>query len=347
MRLLSKLNLSLLAFGLASTSFGLVAQDMPPAQVEVVTAERLDLAPSMQLKGNVVALQDAVISAEVEGRLVNVEYVGSKLAAGATLAQLDDARARWALSSRSAELAALKVDLEFRQSEVERFERLASQDNASKNQLQRERAAMLRIEQEIASADAWLQSAQRALDDTRVKAPFAGVIAQQFAHTGEYIRIGDPIVRYVNESLKDLSIPVPIRLLGLLSEGLSISVEHGDHRHDFPIRKIVPIGDPASRMAEIRLNVSDSHMIIGDSVTADIPVQMPESVVAVPRDALVIRGSQRFIYVVDSNDTAQQITANVRFADGPWVVLSEGVNAGDKVIIRGAERLQPQSKVSY
>ncbi|WP_100641891.1 efflux RND transporter periplasmic adaptor subunit [Alteromonas facilis] len=329
-----------------STSAG-YAQNMPPPKVEIITAEQKVLAPSMQLKGNVLALQDAVISAEVEGKLNGIAHVGSQLLQGQQIAQLDKSRLVWTLSRDNAQLEALRSDLAFRKTEVERFERLASQDNAAKNQLQRERAAMFRLEQEIIAANALVLSAEKAVNDAVISAPFDGVIAERFAHLGEYIRVGDPLVRFVNPSLKDLSIPVPIKLLELLKPGMNIQVMHEDHSHEFAIRQVVPIGDPASRMVEMRLNVSDSHLTIGDSVTAQVPLELEQSVVVVPRDAVVIRGNQRFVYKVNGDNVAEQVQADIRFADGPWVVLQSGVEAGDKIIIRGAERLQPNTEVVF
>ena len=60
-----------------------------------------------------------------------------------------------------------------------------------------------------------------------------------------------------------------------------------------------------------------------------------------PRDALVERGGESFVYKVTDAGTAEQITANIQSTVGLWVGIANGLEAGDQVIIRGGERLAP------
>lgn len=344
MRPVKRLTLAGLFACLVSTH--LYAQDMPPAQVEVARLEAISLAPSIQLKGNVISLQDAVLSSEVEGQLEDILFVGTQVEKGQRLAQINNEKSEWQLLREEAKLAGLVTDFNFRQSEVERFKVLASQDNASKTQLQRELASKQMLEQQILSAKADVAEAKRALNDSSIKAPFSGVLAQRHAQLGEFIRIGDPIARLVNQSLIDISVPAPIRHQDLLSSGMLVRVNYHNGQLTLPIRQVVSIGDPNSRMVEVRLDASDSGLLVGDSVTVFLPKALPSIEVAIPRDALVIKGSQTYIYLVDSESKAQQVSVNVRYADGPWVVLDGDVKPNDLVVIRGAERLQPDSMVS-
>ena len=334
-----------LLFSAYSASTFAQMDGMPPAQVEVVIIQAQSLAPTMQLKGNVIALQDAVLSSEVEGLLESVLLVGERVKKGQVLAKINAEKLQWQLQREQAELAGLQADLKFREQEVERFQTLANRDNAAKNQLQQEITLRENLKQQIISSQADVAEAQRVLNDTQIKAPFDGVIAARLGHIGEYIRIGDPLLRLVNEVNKDISVPVPIRYQDLLTAGMTVDVEYHQRPSTAPIRRIVRIGDPNSRMVEVRLNVSETPLIVGDSVTVFVPTSEPGIALAVPRDAIVIRGSRSFVYVVDENDKAKQISATIKYAQGPWVVLEDGIKEGDKVIIRGAERLQPNSPV--
>ena len=337
--------LTTLFIGLSLSCTVLQAQDMPPAQVEVVSVEAIALAPSIQLKGNVISLQDAVLSSEVEGLLENILFVGATVEKGQVLAQINDEKLAWQLLREEAKLAGLITDFKFRENEVERFRVLASKDNASKTQLQRELASKQILEQQILSARADVAEAKRALNDSSIKAPFSGVLAQRHAQLGEFIRIGDPIVRLVDEQLKDISVPAPIRHKHLLKAGMMVQVNYHEGQITLPIRQVVAIGDPNSRMVEVRLDASSSDLLVGDSVTVFLPKATPSVEVAVPRDALVIKSGQTFVYVVDSESKAQQISVKVRYADGPWVVLEEDINVGASIVVRGAERLQPNNPV--
>ena len=69
------------------------------------------------------------------------------------------------------------------------------------------------------------------------------------------------------------------------------------------------------------------------------------STVAVPRDALVERAGQAFVYKVGENNTAEQVTVDINAIVGLWVGVADGISAGEQVIVRGAERLQPGQAV--
>ena len=64
-----------------------------------------------------------------------------------------------------------------------------------------------------------------------------------------------------------------------------------------------------------------------------------------PRDALVERGGQTFIYKVNDEGTAEQLPADVRAVIGLWVGVGSGIAEGDRIIVRGAERLMPGQPV--
>ena len=66
---------------------------------------------------------------------------------------------------------------------------------------------------------------------------------------------------------------------------------------------------------------------------------------AVPRDALVQRGGAAFVFKVTAEGTAEQIPADLRRTVGMWVGIDQGIEPGDQVIIRGAERLAPGQAV--
>lgn len=327
-------------------SINIHAMQMPPADVEVYELEMRKMAPTIALKGEVVSLQDAVLSAEVDGQLEAILLVGEVVKKGQVIAQLKRDRMDWQVQRAAAELASLRADLVFRRSEVERFRVLASQDNASKTQLERERANAEMLEQQIVLAQTNLSEAKRLLADTAIKAPFDGVLAARHAHVGEFIRVGDPLVRLVDTQHKDIVLPSPIQYQHHITQGTSLEVAYRDETLTLPVRYVVPIGDRNSRMIEVRIDANSTALLVGDAVTVAVPKAPSSDEPAVPRDALVIRGAQTFVYRVNEAQQAEQVSVNVRFADGDWVVVEGDIKAGDRIIVRGAERLQPNALVN-
>ena len=85
--------------------------------------------------------------------------------------------------------------------------------------------------------------------------------------------------------------------------------------------------------------------LVGMPVQVSLPSAAPAEAVSVPRDALVERGGQTFVYRVTDEGTAEQLNASVRTTFGLWAGIAEGIEPGDRVIVRGAERLAPGQAV--
>jgi RND family efflux transporter MFP subunit len=328
-------------------AFSVSAQqpEMPPAQVQVALAEQRQLAPQIDVSGTVISLNDSRISTEVEGPLTSIAPVGTFVKKGEVIAAIDDRLLAIAHRRAEAALKRLEADMVFRTEDVKRFKDLAARDNASKSRLQEVIAQREMIAQDIEDAKAQMERTKGDLNRARIKAPFAGTIVERLANTGEYLTVGANIVRLVDTQDLEIAIPAPIAVIPFMTKGMSVSVRSGDTQHMLPIRTVVPVGDIVSRMVEVRLSASDAGWIIGTPVTVSLPKAKAQIGVAVPRDAVVLRGGSMFFYKVNSQGIAEQIPADLREAVGLWVPVSTGVAAGDQIVIRGAERLQPGQKV--
>ena len=97
---------------------------------------------------------------------------------------------------------------------------------------------------------------------------------------------------------------------------------------------------------EVRLDMSDFDWPVGLNIKVAVANGKARRVLSVPRDALVLRREGASVFIVDSKNTAQQVTVQVGMGEGGLVEIIGKVKAGDKVIIRGAERLQPGQAVS-
>jgi len=139
--------------------------------------------------------------------------------------------------------------------------------------------------------------------------------------------------------------PAPIALTAFVRPGLIVLVSNGGIERLHSVRAVVPVGDSVSRMVEIRLNADEGDWLVGTPVKVSLPSDTPVTAVAVPRDALVERGGQSFVYKVTDEGTAEQIIANIQSTVGLWVGIANGIEPGDRIIIRGGERLAPGQAV--
>lgn len=324
------------------------SQDMPafpPAQVEVASAELRNMAPVIEVSGTVISLNDSRIAAEVEGVLTWMADVGDVVDAGDVIARIDPRLMQVALAQARASVARLEADLRYREQVLTRSEELAVNNNVSANLLDESRAQRDQALHQLADARAELERATGDFGRTKIRAAFAGHIVERLASVGEYIGVGDQVVRLVDTYRKEIALPVPMALTAFLQPGLKVRIKTGNTEREHEIRTVVPVGDAVSRMVEVRLKASDSDLLVGAPVQASLPTSDPVRAVAVPRDALVERGGGAHLFKVNDDGTAEQVTANVQSTVGLWVAINGGIAPGDRVVVRGAERLMPGQAV--
>lgn len=110
---------------------------------------------------------------------------------------------------------------------------------------------------------------------------------------------------------------------------------------------MIPSTDPRSQTVEVRatLAADQTHRwAIGQLVDVAVPLTSKQAVLLVDRDALILRKQGTHIVKIDEQNKAEQIPVTVGNGKGQWVEItprtSDILHAGDRVAVRGAERLQ-------
>ncbi len=326
-----------------------VAQDsgftMPPARVEVASVELREMAPSVDVPGTVVSLNDARVASEIEGVLTWLADVGDPVDAGAVIARIDPQLIRIDVTRAQANVGRLEADFQYRQRQLERTEELAQKNSTSKTLLDEARAQRDQAQHLLSDARAALERARADLARTEIRAAFAGHVVERLASVGEFVNIGEDVVRLVDTHRIEISLPASIALAQYVKPGMQVAVQSGGVTREHAVRTVVPVGDAVSRMVEVRLVATDTDWLVGTPVQVTLPSDEAVSRIAVPRDALVERGSQTYIYKIDEDGKAQQVNVQITAIVGLWVGIANGVAAGDTVIVRGAERLAPGQAV--
>lgn len=317
----------------------------PPARVETATAEMRDMAPVVDVTGTVVSLNDSRIAAEVTGVLAWLADVGDAVDAGDVIARIDPRLIKVEVARAEANVARLESDYRYRSRQLERTEDLAEKNNASATLLDESRALRDQAQHQLADARATLERVRGDLERTEIRAAFAGHVTERLASVGEYIDVGEDVIRLVDTHRIEIALPASISVSRYVEPDVTVSVRNGDTIREHVVRAVVPVGDAVSRMVEIRLEADGSDWLVGTPVQVSLPSSAAVTTVAVPRDALVERGGQTFIYKVNDEGTAEQLPADVRAIIGLWVGVGSGIAEGDRIIVRGAERLMPGQPV--
>jgi RND family efflux transporter MFP subunit len=336
--------LAVVAFG-AAPAFGQDGFSFPAARVEVAVAESRAMAPSVDVSGTVISLNDSRIASEVEGVLTWLADVGDAVDKGDVIARIDPRLIRVEVARAEANVARLQSDHQYRQRQLERTEELAAKNSASKTLLDEALAQRDQAQHALSDARASLERARGDLERTEIRAAFAGHIVERLAAVGEFIGVGEDVVRLVDTHRIEISLPATIMLSQHIEPGMRVPVRSGDVQREHRVRTVVPVGDAVSRMVEVRLAVSEGDWLVGTPVQVSLPSDEPVLTVAVPRDALIERGGRAYVYKIGSDNTAEQVAIDINAIVGLWIGVVDGIAAGEQVIVRGAERLSPGQTV--
>ena len=315
----------------------------PP--VDLSEARLTTMAPTMQVAGTVVSRSDAFLSAEVEGRLIEVADIGSRVEAGDVVARIEDTTLSLRARELESEITRAEARLKFLEAELRRFERLAETNLAAASQIDQTLSERDIAASDLAVVRARLDQIEDQIERTRITAPFPGVVAERVAQAGERVAIGTRVVRLVNPDNLEVVARAPLNYYRFVQPGDELAIMAAGELLHAPLRTTVSVGDEARHVFELRLDL-DARLPVGQTVRVTVPTADIREVLAVPRDALVLRGDGIAVFIIDEDNKARRIRVTTGIGEGEWIEVRGPIQEGDRVVIRGNERLRPGQEVT-
>lgn len=343
------IRLGILASALAALPAAAQAQEREqkrsPAKVEVASATRQLMAPVVRVPGTVVSRNDSRISSEIGGRVVWVREEGAHVADGDPVARLDATQLELELKENWARVRRLEASLRYENQQVGRLEELAEMKHTPQSQLEQAVAQRDMVEQDLAQARITHERTKENLARTEIRAPFPGRVVARLVQMGEYANVGTELVRLVDTGDVEVRAQVPIGMAPYLADGQSVGLLGGGLELSGPIRTIIPVGDEVTRTMEIRVAMPRRAWVIGSAVQIGLPADAPRQVVAVPRDALILRADATYVFKINGENVAERVAVTTGSAMGALIEVRGSVADGDTVVIRGGERLRSGQEV--
>lgn len=317
-----------------------------PIVVELAQARSREGGSTAWVPASVVSRNDARLAGEVTGRLIFVAEIGSELAAGDPVARIDDEALRLELREAEARVGRQQAEREQAERQHQRLAALRDSKLVSASQID-EAAAQLEIrERELAQAEVARDRARHRLGLAAIRAPHAGVVVERLIQVGEYLQAGGSVARLVQTADVELSARAPASLANHLSPGQRVTVRQSGEERFARIRAVVPAADIQSRQIELRLGLEDGRWLVGSAAEVALPQGGTATTITVPRDALVLRPEGTFVFRIGDDGIAQRIQVAAGVVQGEWVDVAEGIAAGDRLVVRGAERLRDGDTVA-
>ncbi|TDK28411.1 efflux RND transporter periplasmic adaptor subunit [Luteimonas aestuarii] len=318
----------------------------PAAIVAVAPAVDIAFAPMHWAPGGVISRRDARVAGEQPGRVARIASVGQTVAAGDPVAVLDDTSLRLREREIEAESARIRSQLEMARLQETRYAALAGTQSIARAQYDQVRADRDMLAQDHARAQAQLAQVRHQRSQMVVRAPFDGVVAEQYAQAGEYLVPGGAVVRVVDTGAREIRVRAPVGFAAQLPPGTAVQVRDGDRIHALHVSAQVPVGDEASRQMELRIDVDGRTWPVGTALEVGMPRAAARTVVAVPRDAVVLRREGSYVLRIGDNGTAERLGVVTGEEIDGLVEVDGAVRPGDNVVVRGAERVAPGQAVS-
>ncbi|MDH3433422.1 MAG: efflux RND transporter periplasmic adaptor subunit, partial [Gammaproteobacteria bacterium] len=320
--------------------------EMPPAAVLVANAAVREMAPSVDVPGTVVSRYDARLASELSAKLESIAEVGTVVKKGDTVARLEALTFELLEMEAENRVRREQARVQFLRSEKDRLDQLALKNLSAKSQLDRTISDLAVAESDEAIARAQLGLAQIAMHVTEIRAPFDGIVTERLRSIGERLNVADEVIRLVDPNSLEVVARAPLNTVNFIDEGTQLELHNDFHRDQASVRTIVPFGNPQSHMYEVRLDVNPDIWTVGESVRLSMPTAEVKDVLTVPRDALVLRREGASVFKVKADMTVEQVNVITGLGDGEHIEVMGALNAGDRVVTRGAERLSTGMTVS-
>lgn len=321
--------------------------EKPAHLVSVEAVKKEQVKPSIWLPANVISRKNSPISAEQTGQLLWIEDVGSQVEKGQLLAKIDDRHLTLQLTGQQAQVKQHQADVDYLTGQKARFLKLREKNNSALSEFERVNKDLTIAVNEVVTLNIAVEQTLLALEKTSIKAPFSGNISQRFAHVGELISIGRPLVQLIDTKNLDIKIAAPISIAPFLKQGSKVMVKWNQTLLELPVRTWSQAGDQASRTFDVRISADGIAMLAGSAVTVSLPKQAPKEAILVPRDALMLRENETYVLTIDDDQQAQKVSVLIGQGVNRWVSVTGDLSINDSVVVRGGERLQSGEKVRF
>ena len=309
--------------------------------------------------GSLTASNTAVVRAQVSGVLQSIQFQeGQQVKAGQILAQIDPrafaataAQAEGALARDTAQLENAKVDLA-------RYKDLIAKDAAPKQQFDTQQALVRQLEGTVKVDQGALASAQLQLSYTKVVAPISGRVGLKQADLGNVVQPSDAngLVSIAQTRPIALVFSVPASQVPLLQARLAakqaLTVQAWDKggAKQLATGRVSTIDNAIDASTDtIKVKAvfpnADDALFPNQSVGVRLLLDVLKDALTVPQSA-VLRGAQGFyVYVVEPDNTVSTRIIKPGVVDGEWMAVEGAVQAGEKIVVDGVDRLRNGAKV--
>ena len=317
-------------------------QQMPPQPVNVAEVREELWQPRISAVGSVTPVQGTVVSTEVDGIVREIKFqAGALVNAGDELVQLD-------IEIQQAQLRAAEAAAEWARISFKRAKDLISSKAISQADLDS-------ADSTLKQADAQVENLRAVIGKKTVRAPFTGKLGIRRISVGQFLDKGSPVVSLQSLDPVFVEFSLPQQRLGELAEGLKVVVfsdAYPGQQFEGKITAVNPDVDSSTRNVRVQATLAnaDGRLRPGMFVSVDLVLARSEKVLFIPATAVAHGPFGDSVFTVEEGKTdasgakplvAQQRLVRLGTRQGDFVVATDGVKAGERIVSTGVFKLRP------
>ena len=322
--------------------------------VKTASANMKKVSHSMETVGNLLADEDVIISAEIEGKVKKIFFdKGDKVKKGDLLIQLDDEEASLWVKRSDARLEQARLNLKNAKKTFHRYRNLFKEGVIGKQQYDDTENKLSLAQQEVRNSEAELALAEKNQRDHRVFSPLNGVISERFISVGEFAQknreSGNNLFNIVKTNPIKLSFGVTDKSASKIYQGQKVLIKVRTYPQEEFIGHIYflnPKMDPTTKSLRIEALFSNDRGKLRPGMFASVFIFVNEDQNAVfaPEEAVLNQGQISLVYVIQNNLAHRREVVTGMGLDGEVEIIS-GLKAGELVVTEGSHRLTDGTEV--
>lgn len=211
-------------------------------------------------------------------------------------------------------------------------------------------------EQDFTNSQFQFEITERSLDvlETRlnksyVTSPISGVVDQKYLSKGEVCGPGTPILNIVDVSRVKISAGIPESFVNEVSKGSQVKITfdvYPGEEFSGIVSYVSPTLSSVNRTFEIELVLNNRNGKLKPEMSANISITKSavDEAIVLPQDLIIDFGNEKFVYILEG-DIARKKVINLGGRNKNDVIITNGLNRGDKLIVEGFQQIADGDKV--
>ncbi|MGI9276166.1 MAG: efflux RND transporter periplasmic adaptor subunit [Endozoicomonas sp.] len=336
---------------------------MPPPAVSVINVSKQPVGDYSEYVARTEAVDSVSLRARVEGFLTQRDFIeGQTVEKDQLLFEIDRQPYMAALKKAEADLASARAELVKANKDLQRSKDLFRKGHISQADLDTQTSNEARAEAAVKAADAGLETAKLNLGYTRITAPFEGQVGRASYSVGNLVGpTSNPLATLT--SVDPIYVNFQVDEKRLVSHLQTTGGQRNDDEGHFDMRLRLPNGtdydrsgifnfadthvDETTGTLTLRAQFPNPHGIIVPGLFVTLIVETHEKVdrPVIPQAAVQENQSGRFVLVVDAEQQVSTRQVEMGRRIGPMWVVTEGLKAGEQIIVEGLQKVRPGVKV--